>query len=79
MMERFTEQKRNGIYFRVLEEGYAERDDSIELLERSPYLVTIQDYVNCYYAKGKNKALLETILSIPFLPENQRKAFEGFL
>lgn len=79
MMERFMEQQRNGIYFKVLEEGFVEKGDTITLTERSPYPVTIQDYVNCYYAKGKNKTVVETILSIPFIPESQRKVFETFL
>lgn len=79
MMERFMEQQRNGIYFSVVEEGYAERGDKIELMERSSYPVTIQEYVNCYYAKGKDKAVVETILSIPFLPQSQRNVFETFL
>lgn len=79
MMERFMEQKRNGIYFRVVEEGAVQVGASIVLVERSSYPVTIQQYVNCYYEKGKNKGLVETILSIPFLPERQRKAFEEFL
>ena len=79
MMERFMAQKRNGIYFRVLQEGTVQAGDDIELAEKSAYAVTIQDYVNCYYAKQKNKDLVETILSIPFLPEGQRRAFETFL
>lgn len=79
MMEKFIEQKRNGIYFKVLEEGFVQAGDNINLIEQSPYAVTVQAYVDCYYAKGSNRAVLNTILSIPFLPENQRKAFESFL
>lgn len=79
MMERFMEQKRNGIYFRVLEEGKVQAGATIEPVERSPYAVTVQEYVDCYYSKGADKALVQIILSIPFLPESQRKAFEGFL
>ena len=79
MMEQFMAQKRNGIYFKVLEEGFVEKGDTIVLTEKSAYPVTIQDYVNCYYTKGKERAVVETILSIPFLPEGQRKTFEGFL
>ncbi|HET7896661.1 MAG TPA: MOSC domain-containing protein, partial [Flavisolibacter sp.] len=78
MMEQFMEQKRNGIYFKVVEEGFAAAGDAIRLLEASPYPVTMQQYVECYYSKGAEKLVLETILSIPFLPEGQRKAFESF-
>lgn len=79
MMERFMEQKRNGIYFKVIEEGFIESGDEIKLIEPSPFAVTVQDYVDCYYSKGNDKNILHTILSIPFLPEGQRKAFEGFV
>jgi MOSC domain-containing protein YiiM len=79
MMELFMAQKRNGIYFSVVEEGWLQAGDSIELTDRSPFAVTVQQYVDCYYSKGEDKALVETILSIPFLPERQRKAFEAFL
>jgi hypothetical protein len=48
------------------------------LVEPSPYPVTIQQYVDCYYSKGEDRELVDTILSIPFLPESQRKAFEAF-
>ena len=79
MLERFREQKRNGIYFRVVEEGKIGAGDDIVLGEQSSYAVTVQAYVDNYYSKGSNRQLLHTILSIPFLPEGQRKAFEAFL
>jgi MOSC domain-containing protein YiiM len=79
MMERFREQKRNGIYFRVVEEGEISAGADIVLIEPSRYAVTVQAYVDNYYSKGSNRPLLHTILSIPFLPEGQRKAFETFL
>lgn len=78
MMERFTNEKRNGIYFKVVKEGTLAAGDEIVLVESSSFHVTVQQYVNCYYAKGADKALVETILSIPFLPESQRRAFESF-
>lgn len=79
MMEKFSAQKRNGIYFKVVEEGEMAAGDEITLIPPSAYAVSVQEYVNCYYAKGRDRALLETILSIPFLPAGQRKAFEAFL
>lgn len=79
MMERFLEQKRNGIYFRVIGEGFVEAGDEIKLIVPSSFAITVQDYVECYYSKGSNKTILDTILSIPFLPASQRKAFEAFI
>jgi len=79
MMEQFMEQKRNGIYFKVIEEGAIEAGDEIRLIEASPYHVTVQAYVDNYYTRGSDRSVLNTILSIPFLPEGQRRAFETFL
>lgn len=79
MMEKFREQKRNGIYFRVLEEGVIAAGDKIALVQPSAGSVTVQDYVNSYYSKGKDRDLLQRILSIPLLPEGQRNAFAAFL
>lgn len=78
MMERFMQQKRNGIYFKVVKEGVLQAGDEIQLVQSSPFDITIEAYVDCYYAKGKDKALVQTILSIPFLPESQRRTFESF-
>ena len=78
MIEVFMEQKRNGIYFKVVEEGTVQVNDEIKLAVRSAHPVTIQQYVDCYYAKGQPAEICHTILSIPFLPESQRRAFESF-
>lgn len=79
MIERFMEQKRNGIYFKVAEEGNLQVNDEIKLVEPSPYNVTIPDYADCYYSKGSDKSVLKNLLSIPYLPERHRTVFEGYL
>lgn len=79
MIERFIEQRRNGIYFRVIKEGSIRENDSISLLEPSPYPVTVRDFVDCYYSKGKDRLILEKILALPWLPESKRRTFESFL
>jgi MOSC domain-containing protein YiiM len=79
MIERFMEQKRNGIYFKVMEEGMIEVNDEIKLIELSSCNVTINDYVNCYYSKGSEKSVVKALLSFPGLPERHRRIFEGYL
>jgi MOSC domain-containing protein YiiM len=79
MLENFIEQKRNGIYFKVIEEGFLQANDEIKLIEPSPYNVTVPDYASCYYSKGSNQEILKILLSIPFLPERHRTVFEGYL
>jgi MOSC domain-containing protein YiiM len=78
MMEHFMAEERNGIYFKVVQEGSLQAGDEIKLVAASPYNVTVQQYVDCYYSKGEDRSLLSTILSIPFLPESQRKKLELF-
>jgi MOSC domain-containing protein YiiM len=79
MMERFINEKKNGIYFKVIEEGDVQENDSIQLIEESQHKVTIQDFVECYYSKGEDKSILKEFLAIPYLPESKRNAFESFL
>jgi MOSC domain-containing protein YiiM len=79
MIERFMEQKRNGIYFRVVEEGTIDVNDEIKLIEPSSCDVTVNEYVNCYYSKGSNKSVVKALLSFPCLPERHRTVFEGYL
>jgi len=79
MIERFMEQKRNGIYFKVVEEGTIQANDEIKLIQPSAFNVSIPEYVNCYYSKGSDKSILKNLLSIPFLPQRHRTVFEGYL
>ncbi|HWI93724.1 MAG TPA: MOSC domain-containing protein [Flavisolibacter sp.] len=79
MIERFMEEKRNGIYFKVFEEGTIQVNDEIRLNERSPINVTVSNYVDCYYSKGSDKSILKKLLSVPFLPERHRTIFESYL
>jgi MOSC domain-containing protein YiiM len=72
------EEKRNGIYFKVFEEGVVQINDEIKLIEPSTYNVTIADYVECYYSKGSDKSILKNLLSVPYLPERHRGIFESY-
>jgi len=79
MINRFAEEKKAGIYYKVLQEGRLQAGDEINLVEESPYEVSITDYVECYYSKGKDLRVLSTLLSVPYLPKRHRYAFESFL
>ena len=79
MLDRFMKERRNGIYFRVVEEGDLQVNDEITLVEPSPYNVTISDYTECYYTRGSNRPVLEKLLSVPVLPERHRTVFERYL
>lgn len=78
MVKMFTQQKQNGIYFKVLEKGLIQTNDIIELIETSPYNITINDIVKCFYSNGENKLMLQNILAIPYLPNGLRKNLTTF-
>ncbi len=78
MIAHFYEQRRHGTYFRVLEEGYLQVGDAIELIEPSPFDITIQDVTECFITKGKNKEKLTKILQIPYLPASLQNVFRRF-
>lgn len=79
MVKIFTQQKRNGIYFKVVEEGTMQAGDEIELIETSPYKITIADVVNCYNSNGENQEQLKNILAIPHLPKPLKKDLEELI
>lgn len=79
MVKMFTQQKRNGIYFKVIEQGSIQSGDAIELVEQSPYKITIADIVNSHNSRGKNQQQLKDILAIPFLPKALKKNLEKFI
>jgi MOSC domain-containing protein YiiM len=79
MIERFANERRSGIYFKVIQEGYMQENDPVELVELSSFPVTVSQYAECYYAKGDDRQVLQTLLSIPFLPERHRTVFEGYV
>lgn len=79
MVKLFTQQKQHGIYFKVMEEGYIGVNDHIQLLETSPYPITITDIVECYYSRGADKNRLQSILDIPYLPWRLRERLNAFI
>lgn len=78
MLERFFHQRCYGTYFRVLEEGKIQAGQSIELVELSPYTITIADVVEAFYSKGSEPHRLQQILDIPILPDGIRKNLSKF-
>ncbi|MEO8664878.1 MAG: MOSC domain-containing protein [Ignavibacteria bacterium] len=79
MIERFYEQKRHGTYFRVIEEGYIETNNEIELIEESPFNISISDVTFCKVSKGADQGKLREILEHPFIPDNLKEGLRGYL
>lgn len=79
MVKQFMQQERNGTYFSVEQEGTLRAGDPIELIEKSAHTITIQQLVEAYNNKGKDRGLVKEILKIDFLPERLVKDFESYL
>ena len=78
LLQKFTDEEKNGTYFSVVETGSLQAGDTIELVEQSPHKVTIEQLVKSYYSKGPDKEIVKQVLAIDFLPERLRKAFLSF-
>lgn len=79
MVTLFSKQEGHGIYFKVIQEGEIQKNNTIELIESPAHNITIANIVEAYYAKGKDNILLHNILEIPYLPKNLRKNLEAFI
>jgi len=75
MVRRFQRAGRSGIYFSIVEPGTMQAGDSIELLQRAAYAVTIQQVVDCYYSAEQDLPTIQAILEVPFLRPSLRAHF----
>lgn len=74
----FFDFKQYGIYFKVIQEGRIQAGDSIQLVEASPYAISVRDAVECFVNKGSDRQLLKAILDIPTLPQGIRDIYLKF-
>lgn len=77
MVRRFQRAGRSGIYFSIEQPGTVQAGDSIELIARSAYAVTIQQVVDCYYSRKPDLRTIRSILEVPFLRPSLRSHFEA--
>ncbi|MEO7312572.1 MAG: MOSC domain-containing protein [Chitinophagaceae bacterium] len=79
MPKHFYHARRNGIYFKVIQEGMIAKGDGIVLLKRSEYDITIQDIVDNYVLKEKDMNKVKQLAEIPILPPWFREQFSTML
>lgn len=75
IIKRFLQSGRSGFYFAVLKEGEVTAGDSMELLKRDEYGVTVADVVNLYRRDATNQDLLRRVSELPSLPKSWRDYF----
>ncbi|MBV9416283.1 MAG: MOSC domain-containing protein, partial [Solirubrobacterales bacterium] len=73
------EHGRPGFYLRVLEEGYVQAGDRIELVARGVEEMTVREISALLYLPGHSEERLRRALRVPALPEGWRGAFEALV
>ena len=79
MVARFMAAGRLGVYFQVLQAGVVQAGDAIELLQTSPYSVSIQDVAELLYGGRQDAGAVRELLRIPYLPAPLRGHFQAVL
>ncbi len=73
IVSHFAQLSRPGIYFRVVEPGTLQAGDSLELLERAPVPITIQNVAQLLLSRFNESAQLAEVLALPHLPESLKQ------
>ncbi|MDF5738625.1 MULTISPECIES: MOSC domain-containing protein [unclassified Nostoc] len=76
MVKRFLASRRNGFYFRVLQEGEVGAGDTLELVSRDDNNITVADIIQLYLREQDNPELLHRVAQLEALPESWRDYFQ---
>ncbi len=76
MVKLVVESGRTGFYFRVLEEGLAERGAQLILRERDSYKITLSFANHIFHHDKNNCEGIEKVLAVPAISESWRQSFQ---
>ncbi len=79
MTKYFAKARRNGFYFRVIEEGILKQEDTIQIVKKSEFNITIQNVVDCNMLPKNDPEMIHQIMAIPFLPELLKSSFSQLI
>jgi len=79
MTKHFFKARRNGTYFKVLQEGTVQRGDRIERIKRSDYNISMQDIVDNYVLKQKDMEKVKLLSELDILPKWFKGEFKKML
>lgn len=68
-----------GTYIRILEEGFVEVGDEVQLVERAKESLTVVQFFELLYAKEKNQEHLKSAIKNDSIPLPKREKFRAFL
>ncbi|PTK42196.1 MOSC domain-containing protein [Staphylococcus haemolyticus] len=71
LIKRMSTSGKTGFYFRVLQEGYVDQDDDLELIQLADEAtrLSVQELNDIYYNNRKNVSRLKYALQNPYLSE----------
>ena len=71
LVKRMSTSGKTGFYFRVLQEGYVDQDDDLELIQLADEAtrLSVQELNDIYYNDRKNVSRLKYALQNPYLSE----------
>ncbi|MEL6924431.1 MAG: MOSC domain-containing protein [Bacteroidota bacterium] len=79
MVRRFLKAARNGIYFKVVQQGRMQKGDAIKRIDKSAYNITIAQIGKAYAKPQDHMDWVKEIVEIPILPPKLRPDFEKWL
>jgi len=79
ILKSFLHARKFGIYFKVIQEGHIKKNDTITLLEKSEWPITIQQVTDNYVSPEKDYDQIRMIVDIPYLPERLKNDFTRML
>lgn len=76
ILKEFISHKKPGTYVRILEEGFVQKDATIELLEESKNTLTIAQFYSLLFTTDKDPKLVQLAIANEALPLYKREAIK---
>jgi MOSC domain-containing protein YiiM len=75
MVRRFLESRRTGFYFAVVQEGFIETGNTVEVIARDPLQVCVADITRLYAFEKQDTATMRRVVKVQALAEGWREYF----
>jgi len=79
LVKRVVDSGRTGFYFRVLEEGVAEKGTAIIVKERDPHQITVSFANHVFHHNKHNRKMIMQVLAVEALSTSWRQSFVKLL
>jgi MOSC domain-containing protein YiiM len=79
MTKHFARACHKGIYLRVIKKGHIQAGNTIQLVEKQPTIITIQDVVDDYTWPKEDQEKVQKILNMLFCPNYSKLHLSSYL